>query len=207
MTGGGEGAVPESAMAEIWPVGEPESNQFQMIDFEGTATFSDLAPGEWVVRVVGLGPSGYCDYELGKVVVINETNVVDARVWSHWPIGGKVWFKNEFGQVIAGNPYGVTLVLLKDGEPVEAVTPTVGTTQNQDGSYTYSVPSEFLLSDDYVLRATFGETTYNEDVTYPNDCAVRAPEPPFTHHAPGAHSQVEGPDFTFTIAEEPPPEP
>jgi len=209
MTQGPPGVVPGSAIVEIWPVGEPQNKDWTTIDWDGNAAFYSMDPGEYTVRVIGMGPDGACDYEFDSVVVIHTTTVEYARVWIHWPIGGKVWFKDELGQVIPGNPYGVTLVLLEDGEPVENADAMVGTTQNQDGSYTYSVQpvAGSLPVGDFVLRATYQGTTLNNNVTYPNDCAQVLPQDYFTHVGPGAHSQVDGGDFTFIIEEEPPPEP
>ena len=206
MTQGGAG-TPAYAIVEIWPPDEPTNKDWTTTDGEGKATFTGIDPGEWVVRVIGSGPEGACDYEFDSVVVIHTTNVEHAHVWTHWPIGGKVWFKNELGEVIPGNPYGVTLVLLEDGEAVETAIEVVGTTQNQDGSYTYSVSpvAGSLPVGDFVLRATYQGTTYNHNVTYPNDCAQVLPQDHFTHVGPGAHSQVDGGDFTFIIEEEPPP--
>ena len=200
MTAGGEGSVPQGGIVGIWRPEDPASILWEGLDWEGKATFEGIARGEWIVRVVGVGPGGACDYEFESVAVIRKTVIEHERVWQHQPITGKVWFKNELEEVVAGDPWAVALVLLQNGQPVSGVAPSVRTSQDpNDGSYTYTVPSEFLIAGDYVLRASFDQTTLNEDVSYPDHCSTYLPQVVYTHRAPGAHQQVEGPGFVFTI--------
>ncbi|MGI5816469.1 MAG: hypothetical protein ACOX9R_00055 [Armatimonadota bacterium] len=200
FTLGGAGTPAIGSIVEIWPAADPTSKLMTGVSFQGEATFQGIAPGEWIVRVIGVGPSGACEYEFNSVAVIRETTVKDAPVWQHQPITGRVWFKNELEEVVPGHPGAVTMTLLQNGQPVGAVTPSVGTSQNpNDGSYTYVVPSESLIAGDYVLRASFDQTTLNEDVSYPNHCNTYLPQVVYTHRAPGAHRPVEGPGFVFTI--------
>lgn len=201
MTLGAPGTPAGAVVVEIWPTGHQELSQWTETNQQGVAVFSGIDPGEWILHIVAFGPSGACEYEFDSLVVLHETTARTARIWQHHPIAGVLWFKNAEGQVIAGDPWNVSLVLLEGGEPVGAVTPMVNTTANPDGSYPYSVPSEFLLAGDYALRASLGEATVNENVSYPNGCGAALGAPFYTHRAPGAHAQVEGPDLVLVIDE------
>ncbi len=203
MSQGGAGA-PTYAIVEIWPPDDPQSMQWTSTDGQGKATFTGISRGQWIVHIIGIGLGGACDYEFSSVVVIHATKLESARIWQHRPIAGKLWFKDDAGQVVGGYPGEVTLELLQGGEPVEAVTPMVNTTANPDGSYPYSVPSQFLIAGDYVLRASLGQSTDNKNVTYPNHCAHALPQAHFTHRAPGAHAQVEGPELVIIVDDDPP---
>lgn len=200
MTQGGAG-TPTYAVVEIWPPGEPQSMQWTSTDGQGKATFTDLAAGDWIVHVCGIGTTGACDYEFDRVVVRHKTVLESARVWMHREINGKVWFKDDQGQVVGGNPTGVTISLLRGGVPVDMVGYVVNPTANPDGSYSYQVYSEALVADDYVVRGAYGEATADEDVVYPNACGQALPQEHFTHRKPGAHQAVAGPDLVFIVDE------
>ncbi|MGD9494740.1 MAG: hypothetical protein AB7Y46_00390 [Armatimonadota bacterium] len=205
----GSPGVPALAQVKAWHVDHPTNAKTGYTNFEGKVTFTNISPsGSWVVRVSG---AQTCEYEFRLEVQPHQVSEFDQfRICQHWPIGGKVWFKNELGQVIAGDPYSVTLVLVENGDPVDNADETVTPTQNPDGSYTYSVQpyAGSLPVGDFDLRAYYpGEDMQTHPVTYLNDCYTQMPWADYSHKSPGAHSQVEGPSFTFTIEQEPPPEP
>lgn len=203
MTEGAPGIPIPSFVVEIWPEGHQELNRWKTTNMQGVAVFSGIDPGEWVVHVVGIGATGACHYEFDSMLVLHETNVETLSFWRHGEINGKVWFKDDQGQVVGGNPAGVTISLVRGGVLVDMVGYVVNPTANPEGSYPYQVYRQeaSLVADNYVVRGSYEGTTVDEDVTYPNHCSTALPAPFFTHLTPGAHQAVAGPDLVFIVDE------
>jgi len=139
-------------------------------------------------------PLGNLDPKVSQVTM-------KVSVFPHAGLRGKVWFKNQNGQVVPGNPAGVSIKATR-----EAVTYYAMVDQQQtqpDGYYGYGI-GPGPRAGEYTVEGTYnGAQQQIHTATICDECTAaqaNARAGGTLSESPGKHTQpMPGPDFTFTI--------
>lgn len=194
----------QGAIVAVWPEGHPEQKQQTATDDQGLATFANMAAGQYIAEV--RGPGHRCVIRRGPYQLRKRAQLDEAVVsWQHCGINGKVWFKNARGQTVAGPADKVKVELFQGSQSKGGL--VVGT-QQPDGSYPYSgPPGGPPLAGQYTVKAKYTPgmglpQEQQQSVTVPDECNPAHPNDDgrTTVVNPGAHTAVQGPEFTFTLS-------
>jgi len=194
----------QGAVVAIWPDGHPDQRQQILTNAEGLATFAGVTPGQYMAEVSG--PGQRCVIRRGPYQLRERFTCYGVALsWPHCGINGKVWFHNQQGQTVPGQPDRVQVELLQGGQSKGNL--LVGTQQQPDGSYPYSgPPGGPPPAGQYTVKATFTPgmgppQEQQHPVTVPDECGPAHPnvDGGMTVVNPGAHTAVQGPEFTFTL--------
>jgi hypothetical protein len=191
----------EGVPVTAWQVNKPDIRGGDATDAQGVATIPNMAFGVYMIQVSPLFPG--CVVTRGPAQLPKGGILGDAvGLWPHWPIRGKVWFRNAQGQVVPGDRSSVTVRTYQGQELKETL--QLGEA-DPDGSYPYE-STDHIQSGAYTVKATFTPAEgdpqeQSGEAIVPNDCLRDHPnlDGATAVNSAGAHAVVQGPAFTFTI--------
>jgi hypothetical protein len=201
VDGSQPGGRVQDASVNVQVHNKPGEGPGQIVtDVNGLVTFNDV-PSGWYTISVASGQT-WCALRRGPWKLQPQGTLNEGvALWPHWPIRGKVRFRNAQGQVVPGDPWSVTVRTYQGQELKETL--QLGEA-DPDGSYPYE-STDHIVSGAYTVKATFTPAEgdpqeQSGEAVVPNDCLRDHPNldgATTAVNSAGAHAVVQGPAFTF----------